>query len=312
MDVVELHDRCVEEFLRRVRGVPHASDAAQATDALQWDGPTPCRQWSVRELVNHLVNEELWTVPMMAGDTVEAVGDRFDGDLLGNAPVAAAERAARAAQAAVVAPVLANRTVHLSFGDHTAQEYARQLAADHLVHAWDLAVATGQDPRLPPDLVAAVAAWFAGQEQWYRDGGAIGPRPDRDPGGDPQARLLVAFGRDPQWTPALAALTAFNAAFASGDVDAIMALMTEDCVFESTGPAPDGVRHVGAAAVRRVWQDLFAGTEQPRFEWEDVHASGEHGVVRWRFSWQGGQVRGVDVIRLRGSRVAEKLSYVKG
>lgn len=300
MDVVELHDRSVEEFLRRVRAVT------------RWDGPTPCPLWSVRELVNHLVNEELWTVPMMAGDTVEAVGDRFDGDLLGTEPVVVAERAARAAQAAVVTPVLANRTVHLSFGDHTAQEYARQLAADHLIHSWDLAVATGQDPRLPPDLVDAVAAWFADRERWYRDGGVIGSRPDREPGDDPQDRLLAAFGRDPRWTPALAALIAFNAAFASGDVDAIMALMTQDCVFESTGPAPDGVRHVGAAAVRRVWEELFAGTEQARFEWEDVRAIGNHGVVRWRFSWRDGHVRGVDVIRLRGNLVAEKLSYVKG
>ena len=42
------------------------------------------------------------------------------------------------------------------------------------------------------------------------------------------------------------ALSAFSAAFGSGDVDAIMALMTDDVVFESTGPAPDGVRHEGA------------------------------------------------------------------
>jgi len=300
VDVVELHDRCVEEFLRRVRG------------STRWAAPTPCREWTARELVNHLVYEELWTVPLMRGATIESVGDRFDGDLLGDDPVAAVEHAGRAAQAAIVSPVLAGQIVHLSFGDHPAPEYARQLAADHLVHSWDLAVATGQDPRLPADLVDAVAGWFTEREQLYRDAGAIGPRPDREPGDDPQDRLLAAFGRDPRWTPTLATITAFNAAFAAGDVNAIVGLMTEDCVFESTGPAPDGVRHVGAGAVRRVWEDLFATTEQARFDWEDVWAHGDRGVVRWRFSWQGGHIRGVDVITVRGGRVAEKLSYVKG
>lgn len=47
-------------------------------------------------------------------------------------------------------------------------------------------------------------------------------------------------------------LDRFAAAFGEGDVEAIMALMTEDCVFESTGPAPDGECHEGAAAVRNV------------------------------------------------------------
>jgi uncharacterized protein (TIGR03086 family) len=303
MDVVELHDRCVEEFLRLARGV--AAD--------RWDGPTPCTDWTVRELVNHLVYEERWAVPLMAGGTIESVGDRFDGDLLGDDPVAAAEHAARAAQGAAVEPVLAGRTVHLSFGDHPAEEYARQLAADHLIHAWDLAVATGQDSGLPADLVDNVAGWFADdREQGYRDGGWIADRPSSDHGDDPRARLLVRFGRDPRWSPALAAVEAFNAAFAAADVDAIMALMTEDCVFESTGPAPAGRRHEGAAAVREVWEELFAGTERPRFEWEDVEAYGERGVVRWRFGWDGGHVRGVDVLTLRGGKIAEKLSYVKG
>jgi len=305
MDVVELHNRCVEEFLRRVRAI--AAD--------QWAGPTPCTDWTVRELVNHLVYEERWTVPLMAGATLESVGDRFDGDLLGEDPVGTAEHAAWAAQAAAVEPVLAGRIVHLSVGDTPAEEYARQLAADHLIHAWDLAVATGQDSRLPGELVGTVAPWFTEMEAAYRAGGVIGPRPDRGPDDDAQALLLRAFGRDPTWNPALAVLMAFNDAFAAGDVDAIMALMTDDCVFESTGPAPDGQRHVGATTVRRVWEKLFAGTPQPRFEWEEVHAADDRGVVRWRFSWGGGtpgHVRGVDVIIVRQGKVAEKLSYVKG
>jgi uncharacterized protein (TIGR03086 family) len=188
MDVVELHSRCVAEFLRRTRAV--------APD--QWQGLTPCEGWTVRDLVNHMVYEECWTPPLMAGATIESVGDRFDGDLLGDDPVTAVKDAGRNAQAALAEPVGAGRIVHLSFGDCPAGEYAHQLAADHLIHAWDLAVATGQDAQLPEDVVRVVASWFATREQAYRDAGAIGPRPSRDTS-DPQARLLVAFGRDPEW-----------------------------------------------------------------------------------------------------------------
>lgn len=302
MDAVELHDRCVEEFQRRVRAVPPD----------RWSSRTPCPEWTVRQLVNHLVYEEQWAVPLMAGATIEEVGDRFDGDLLGGDPVASVEHSARAAQAAVVEPVLAGRTVHLSAGDVPAEEYTRQLAADHLIHSWDLAVAIGADPALPAELVDEVARWFAGHELGYRSSGWIGERPRRDTGGDPRAALLLAFGRDPEWSQELAVVSAFNAAFAAGDVDSIMALMTDDCVFESTGPPPDGKRHVGARAVRQVWEGLFRDTPQPRFEWEDVRVDGDRGVVRWRFSWTGGHVRGVDVLTLTDGKVAEKLSYVKG
>ena len=114
-----------------------------------------------------------------------------------------------------------------------------------------------------------------------------------------------------------AALTAFSAAFGSGDVDAIMALMTEDCVFEATGPAPDGVRLTGAADVRRGWIELFGGTLDAAFTEEESFVAGDRGVLRWRFTWRNddgtpGHVRGVDVLRFRDGLVAEKLSYVKG
>ena len=114
-----------------------------------------------------------------------------------------------------------------------------------------------------------------------------------------------------------AALTAFSAAFGSGDVDAIMALMTDDCVFESTGPAPDGVRRTGSAEVRAVWVELFGETKDAAFTEEESFVAGDRGVLRWRFTWMNGDgspghVRGVDVLRFRDGLVAEKLSYVKG
>lgn len=109
-------------------------------------------------------------------------------------------------------------------------------------------------------------------------------------------------------------LADFSAAFGGGDVEEIMALMTDDVVFEATTP-PDGERHEGAAAVRAVWEQLFAHTEGATFTEEERFVAGERGVLRWRFAWAGeqpGHVRGVDVLRFRDGKVAEKLSYVKG
>ncbi len=106
----------------------------------------------------------------------------------------------------------------------------------------------------------------------------------------------------------------FTEAFNRHDVDAVMAAMTPDCVFEDT-TAPDGTRHEGTEAVRRCWEQLFAASPDAVFEAEDVVIAGDHAVVCWHYRWShdgGGHVRGVDVFRVREGLVAEKRSYVKG
>ena len=113
----------------------------------------------------------------------------------------------------------------------------------------------------------------------------------------------------------LAAVDRFNDAFNRHDVDAVMAAMTDDCVFESTSP-PHGERHVGQAAVRAAWDAFFAASPTAHFDAEEVIVTGDKCVVRWRYSWTDGDapgsVRGVDVITVRDGKVAEKLAYVKG
>jgi uncharacterized protein (TIGR03086 family) len=191
MDLVAAYRRSLAEFTDRV---------GQVADG-QWSDPTPCSDWDVRTLVNHVVGEQRWTVPLFAGATIEEVGNRFDGDLLGVDPVAAARAAAAQADALVAEPGALDRTVHLSFGETPAEEYARQLLADYLIHAWDLAVAIGADPRLDAEAISECARWFADREHLYRQGGSIGPRVEVSAGADEQDRLLGAFGRDPDWHP---------------------------------------------------------------------------------------------------------------
>ena len=115
----------------------------------------------------------------------------------------------------------------------------------------------------------------------------------------------------------LATINRFNEAFKRHDVPAIMALMTADCLFEGTYPAPDGQNYRGQAAVQAFWIELFNSTAQSRFETEEIFACGNRSVMRWVYHWVGkdgvsGHVRGVDVFRVTDGLVAEKLSYVKG
>jgi len=185
MDVPDLYRRAQDAFGRNVHGV--GDD--------QWSAGTPCTEWDVRTLVNHVIGEIKWAVPLFAGSTIAEVGDQFDGDLLGADPAGAWDAAAPAAIEAVQKPGAMDRTVHLSFGDFPGSEYAMQLIADLTVHGWDLARATGQDETIDAELVAVVAEWFSGVAAGYREAGAVAQRPEVPTDPDAQTILLAEFGR---------------------------------------------------------------------------------------------------------------------
>lgn len=108
----------------------------------------------------------------------------------------------------------------------------------------------------------------------------------------------------------------FNDAFNRHDVDALMGLMTDDCVFENTNPPPDGGRFEGQAAVRDFWGSFFVKNPDAHFEVEETFAAGDRCVVRWVYhksrDGKPWHLRGVDIFRVQHGKIAEKLSYVKG
>ena len=113
------------------------------------------------------------------------------------------------------------------------------------------------------------------------------------------------------------AIDRFNEAFNRHDVSAVMAHMTEDCIFDNTFPAPDGERFEGQEAVRRFWEDFFQSSPDAVFAAEETLTFGDRAVVRWVYNWTNadgsrGHVRGVDVLRVADGKIAEKLAYVKG
>jgi predicted SnoaL-like aldol condensation-catalyzing enzyme len=110
---------------------------------------------------------------------------------------------------------------------------------------------------------------------------------------------------------------AFNEAFNRQDIAGMMALMSDDCVFENTAPAPDGTVYEGKEAVTQFWQEFFRKSPQAHIEIEEVFGMGLRCVMRWRYDWvdskgEKGHVRGVDIFRLKDGLISEKLSYVKG
>jgi uncharacterized protein (TIGR03086 family) len=187
-ELVELHGRCGRRFAALTAGVGPG----------QWHDDTPCSQWDVRMLVHHLLYEQRWVPPLFEGLTVEQVGGRFEGDLMGSDAATwpgLLASAVEQAHAAVARPGALDRTVHLSFGDTLGREYVLQLTADLAIHGWDLARATGQDETLDPRVVALMLPWAEANAGLLAASGMFGTRIGTAPGAPAEVRLLGLLGR---------------------------------------------------------------------------------------------------------------------
>ncbi|MET9517529.1 TIGR03086 family metal-binding protein [Streptomyces sp. NPDC002994] len=160
----------------------------------QWQAPTPCTDWSVRDLVNHLTVEQLWVPPLVTEQrTIDEVD--IEGDVLGDDPVAVWDRAAADAREALAAPGALERTVELSYGQTTCAAYCAQMVSDLVVHAWDLARAIGADERLPEDLVNFTVREVGPYSADLEKSGLFAAPVEPPPGADVQTKLLALLGR---------------------------------------------------------------------------------------------------------------------
>jgi predicted SnoaL-like aldol condensation-catalyzing enzyme len=116
---------------------------------------------------------------------------------------------------------------------------------------------------------------------------------------------------------AMRVVIAFNEAFNRHDVPGMMQLMSEDCIFENTDPAPDGTVFSGKEAVTQFWQDFFRESPRAHIDIEEIFGLGNRCIMRWKYHWvdaagQEGHVRGVDIFKVEHAFISEKFSYVKG
>jgi len=187
MDLADVHAAALE----------HTEGIVAAIEARQWQLPTPCSEWDVRTVAAHIVRENLWVAPLVDGRTIDEVGDRFEGDVLGGDAVSAYQRSARTASHAFFQPGALDRAVHLSYGDVPGAVYCGHRIIDVVVHGWDLARGTGQDEVMPVEL--AEACWGIVEPQLDQLGGSgvFGPPVAVGSSAGAQDRLLGALGRRP-------------------------------------------------------------------------------------------------------------------
>ncbi|HEX3090914.1 MAG TPA: TIGR03086 family metal-binding protein, partial [Ilumatobacteraceae bacterium] len=137
-DIAALHRRALDATRRYVAGI----------DDDQWAQPTPCDGWTVRDLVNHLVAGNLWAAELGRGRSIADVGSALDGDMVGSNAVAAYDASADSAACAFEAPGALDAPCAVSYGPVPGSIYAGHRFIDVLIHGWDIASATGQDPDL--------------------------------------------------------------------------------------------------------------------------------------------------------------------
>jgi len=177
--------------------IPRVSATVDTVRTEQWAAATPCTEWSVRDLLNHLTSEHLWAPHLLRGETLEQVGDRYDGDVLGDDPAGAWHRAADTSRAAWQdAP--AGTTVHLSFGPTPVEEYGEQMFTDLVVHGWDLARAIGARTDIDPDSAEHALRYIEPHLGQWPGAFADPVSTDSD---DPADRMIAMFGRNPAWRP---------------------------------------------------------------------------------------------------------------
>jgi len=185
VDLPAVHARALETTGPVVAGVR----------ADQWGAPSPCDGWDVRALLNHVVSGNFWVTPLVDGQTIDAVGDRLDGDLLGDDPAAAYDTSAAEAAAAFRRPGAMESPVAVSYGPVPGSVYCGHRFLDVLIHGWDLARATGQDATLPADLVDACFEVVEPQQDLLAGSGMFGTVQSVPAAADRQTQLLAILGR---------------------------------------------------------------------------------------------------------------------
>jgi uncharacterized protein (TIGR03086 family) len=184
-DIAELHAQALRTTGHIVRSI--AAD--------RWHASTPCPGWDARALVNHLVSGNLWAAELATGGTIQSVGSRLGGDLLGVDPADAYDASAKVAAEAFRRPGALDMPCAVSYGPVPGSVYAGHRFFDVFIHGWDLAAATGQDTTLDADLMQACWEVIEPQLEAFRGAGAIAaPRP-AGPDASDQTRFLAALGR---------------------------------------------------------------------------------------------------------------------
>ena len=188
-EMYELHRRAGEMLAANVRRI--GSD--------QWRLATPCTEWDVRALLHHIAWSNLWVAPLVDGEDLLAVAPRLEGDVLGDHPSGVTVQSIEESSDAFERG--RDRTVQLSRGPTSAEEYCAERMNDLTVHNWDLAAGIGVAVRLDPECMEASLEYVRPFESDWRPRGLLGPDVAVPEDADLQTRYLAFFGRLADWAP---------------------------------------------------------------------------------------------------------------
>lgn len=177
-----------------------------AVSEQQWGAATPDSEWSVADLVRHVLDEQRWLPPLMHGLSLAAAEEVVAGTrelpVHGGVGANLAEswdEAAAAAEDAAVEPGALGRSVELSRGATPAKQYLTEMTFDLAVHSWDLGKAIGARELLPEELAGFVLEQVRGMGD-LSGSGMFGKPVDVPADASVQDKLVAATGRDPGWS----------------------------------------------------------------------------------------------------------------
>jgi uncharacterized protein (TIGR03086 family) len=187
MDAFETLDRSRVEFRRVLAGVTHE----------HWELPTPCDEWDVRALVNHVLGGNVRYRMLLHGAGVDEVVATVSVDHVGEDALASYDKSAAEVIGAFEEPGALTRTVHHPDGDKSGLDLLWLRVAEWTIHGWDLARAMGGDDQLDPDLVASLLGRLDEHGTGLESDHYFKAAPETPPDAARQVRLLVMVGRQP-------------------------------------------------------------------------------------------------------------------
>jgi uncharacterized protein (TIGR03086 family) len=185
--IVELHERALDQTASIVAGVK--------LDQLVL--PTPCTEWDVRTLLEHLIGGNWRFAALAEGGTLHYSSETED--VVGDDPAAEYERSAEALKQAWRKPSRLGQVYELPIGPLPGEAALTLHVVETITHGWDLAQATGQTPRYDDDIVEQ-ATMFArsAHERGVVPRGTTFAAPVDCPDNLPAIDRLAAFlGREP-------------------------------------------------------------------------------------------------------------------
>ncbi|GAA5164317.1 MULTISPECIES: TIGR03086 family metal-binding protein [Amycolatopsis] len=179
----------LDEFDRAAAAV---TGIVSAVEPGQLELPTACTEWSVGDVIAHLLYGNVRAVAFASGSPPP------DQVPLGDDHVAAFERSVREVRAALSEPGLLERTVQTPFGPSPGVLLVHMRRNEFLAHGWDIADATGQSTDFEPELVErAIAQWRERADSVPRGPGApFAAEKSPPPGASAADRLAALLGRE--------------------------------------------------------------------------------------------------------------------